>query len=139
MQYSSILQRAPTRLIRSRSVGVTAELSEKITATTFETLTADAIAKARTLILDGIAVAVAGTREDAITILADHYRELGGAPKAAVLGLGFRASPIVAAALNGASMHVLDFEPMWNPANHAVSTTLPAVLALAETHRVTGR
>ncbi len=29
-------------------------------------------------------------------------------------------------------MHVLDFEPMWSPANHALSTTLPAVLALAE-------
>ena len=29
-------------------------------------------------------------------------------------------------------MHVLDFEPMWSPANHALSTTLPAVLAMAE-------
>lgn len=29
-------------------------------------------------------------------------------------------------------MHVLDFEPMWKPANHALSTTLPAILAVAE-------
>ena len=27
---------------------------------------------------------------------------------------------------------MLDYEPMWNPANHSLSTTLPAVLALAE-------
>jgi 2-methylcitrate dehydratase PrpD len=32
-------------------------------------------------------------------------------------------------------MHVLDFEPMWSPANHAVLTTVPAVLAVAESRR----
>jgi len=45
-------------------------------------------------------------------------------------------------------MHVLDYEPMWNPANHSLSTTLPALLALAEmlgrrrsvtSHRLDGR
>jgi aconitate decarboxylase len=29
-------------------------------------------------------------------------------------------------------MHVLDFEPMWSPPSHALSTTLPTVLALGE-------
>ena len=119
-------------------MGVTAELCEKIVATTFDTLTPEAIAKARRLVLDGIAVAVAGSREEAIGILAEHYRSLGGNPDAIVLGLGFRTSPILAAALNGASMHVLDFEPMWNPANHALSTTLPAVLALSGAKKLPG-
>jgi aconitate decarboxylase len=36
-------------------------------------------------------------------------------------------------------MHVLDFEPMWSPANHALSTTLAAVLALAESRHSTGQ
>ena len=36
-------------------------------------------------------------------------------------------------------MHVLDFEPMWNPANHQMSTTLPAALALAEARDMGGR
>ena len=30
------------------------------------------------------------------------------------------------------AMHVLDYEPMWNPPNHALSPLLPGVLALAE-------
>jgi aconitate decarboxylase len=38
----------------------------------------------------------------------------------------------VAARINGMAMHVLDFEPMWNPPNHAVSPLLPALLALAQ-------
>ena len=120
-------------------MGVTAELCEKIVGTNFESLTPEAVTKARRLVLDGISVAVAGSREDAIGILADHYRSLGGVPDAAVIGLGFRTSPTIAAVLNGASMHVLDFEPMWNPANHALSTTLPAALSLAESHKVSGR
>ena len=37
-----------------------------------------------------------------------------------------------AAQVNGAAMHVLDYEPMWNPANHSLSTTLPALFALSE-------
>jgi len=120
-------------------MGVTAELCDKIVATTFASLTPESVTKARRLVLDGIAVVVAGSREDAIGILADHYRSLGGTPDAAVLGLGFRTSATAAAVLNGASMHVLDFEPMWNPANHALSTTLPAILALAEPRKIAGR
>ena len=51
----------------------------------------------------------------------------------------FRLNTVSAAALNGAAMHVLDFEPMWSPANHALSTTLAGVLALAEARGATGR
>jgi aconitate decarboxylase len=36
-------------------------------------------------------------------------------------------------------MHVLDYEPMWNPPTHALSTTLPAVLAIGESRGATGK
>jgi len=36
-------------------------------------------------------------------------------------------------------MHVLDYEPMWLPPTHALSTTLPAVLALGESRGSHGR
>jgi aconitate decarboxylase len=120
-------------------MGTTSELSEKIVATQYETLTPQAIAAARQLVLDGLAIALAGTEEEAVRILAAHYRGFGARGDATALGFGFRTAIPCAAALNGAAMHVLDFEPMWTPSNHALSTTLPAILALAETHRVTGR
>ncbi len=120
-------------------MGTTTELSEKIVATRYETLTPEAIAAARRLVLDGLAIALAGAQETAIHILAEHYRSFGARGDATAIGLGFRTAIPCAAALNGAAMHVLDFEPMWTPSNHALSTTLPAILALAETHRVTGR
>ena len=120
-------------------MGTTAQLCDRIVATTYETLTPEAIAAARRLVLDGISIALAGTEEEAVGILAEHYRGMGARPDAVALGLGFRTAPTLAAALNGAAMHVLDFEPMWTPSNHALSTTLPAILALAAARPITGR
>ena len=120
-------------------MSVTAQLCERIAATGYDDLGAPAVEAARRLVLDGIAIAVAGTEEEAIGILAAHHKEQGGAPQATVIGNGFRLNAVAAAALNGAAMHVLDFEPMWSPANHALSTTLAAVLALAEARGASGR
>ena len=114
-------------------MGLTAELCEKIVATRWEDLNEEAIRRTRRIILDGIAVAVAGTiQEEAPEVLATHVKALGGHPDSTVINFGFKTSPVHAAYVNGASMHVLDFEPMWQPANHQVSTTLPAVLAISE-------
>ena len=115
------------------------ELCDKVVSLAYSDLPEPLIDRARQLFLDGLAVAIAGTDERAIHLLAHHYHAYGARPDATVLGLGFRTAAPCAAALNGAAMHVLDFEPMWLPANHAVSTTLPAVLALAETHHTDGR
>ncbi len=118
---------------------VTSQLCERIANTGYENLGAPAIEAARRLVLDGIAIAIAGTEEEAIHILAAHHKEQGGATQATAIGNGFRLNTVSAAALNGAAMHVLDFEPMWSPANHALSTTLAGVLALAEARGASGR
>ncbi len=120
-------------------MSTTAALCQKIVATTWDSLTPEAIAAAKRLVLDGLAIALAGTEEEAIRILADHYRGFGAREDATAIGFGFRTAPTLAAALNGAAMHVLDFEPMWTPSNHALSTNLPAILALAELREVSGR
>lgn len=85
----------------------------------------------RLLLLDGLAVAVAGVAEPGPTAMAEMVRA-GGRGPAVVIGQGFAAQPVDAARVNGMAMHVLDYEPMWNPPNHALSPLLPGVLALAE-------
>ncbi len=84
------------------------------------------------LFLDGIAVAALGARQPGPRLLTELALGIGAAPAATIIGHKTRTSAAEAARANGAAMHVLDYEPMWNPANHALSTTLPAVLALAE-------
>ena len=112
--------------------GVTAKLCAQIVAIDNTAVPSDARQAANTLVLDGLAVAVAGAGQQSIDILAAHLQQQGSRPEASVIGRGFSLATVPAALLNAASMHALDFEPMWKPSNHALSTTLPAVLALAE-------
>jgi aconitate decarboxylase len=120
-------------------LGLTRTFCEKLIALGGQGFPAPVLAAARRLFLDGLGVAVAGCREEAVLLLAEHYRGYEARGEATALGLGFRTAAPWAAALNGAAMHVLDFEPMWSPATHALSTTLPAVLALAEVRGASGR
>ncbi|HAA92876.1 MAG TPA: MmgE/PrpD family protein [Rhodospirillaceae bacterium] len=113
--------------------GFTEKISEIVVGVTSKDLTPQAIEKARQLFLDGIAVAVAGSiKEEPPSILAAHLKAKGAKEECSVIGFGFKTHPVDAAYINGSSMHVLDYEPMWSPANHAVSTNLPAILSLAE-------
>jgi aconitate decarboxylase len=119
---------------------VTGRLCEKIVATNADSMGETAIAKARQLVLDGVAVAVAGARiEEAPKILAGYLREQGSKPECSALGFAFRLAAVPAALLNATSMHVLDFEPMWTPATHALSPALAPALMLAESIGAPGR
>lgn len=89
--------------------------------------------RCRLLLLDGLAVAVAGAAaERGPGLMAAQARSESPDGPSTVIGQGFTSSVVNAARVNGMAMHVLDFEPMWNPPNHALSPLLPAVLALAE-------
>jgi len=114
------------------AMGITESFVGSLNKITPDTLPIEGVEAARRLILDGLAVAVAGSREKAPQIIAAHLHELGGAAQATAINQGFKTSTVSAACINGAAMHVLDYEPMWLPPNHATSTTLPAVLALGE-------
>ena len=119
---------------------VVERLCDRIVAITADGIGEAAIAKARRLVLDGVSVAVAGARiEEAPRILADYLHTQGSKPESSALGFGFRLAPVPAALLNATSMHVLDFEPMWTPATHALSPALAPVLALAEAIGASGR
>ena len=123
---------------RDASGNHTALLAERLAEVAFESLDKATIDAVKRLIMDGIAVAVAGDHEEAPRLIAEHVRELACKETASVWGHGFRTAPQFAAFANAASMHVLDFEPMSNPPTHAVSPTLPVALALGEALQASG-
>ncbi|MDO8278555.1 MAG: MmgE/PrpD family protein, partial [Burkholderiaceae bacterium] len=86
----------------------------------------------RHLLIDGLAVAVAGASQAGPSIMAQLARQAQPNGVAQVIGHGFATAPVPAARVNGMSMHVLDYEPMWSPANHSLSPILPALLAQAQ-------
>src|SRR5688572_8073979 len=95
---------------------------------------------ARQVTLDGLAVILAGSTEPLGVgrISIEYAREMGGAPQATVIAGGFKTSMGNAAYVNGTMAHALDFDNTWYPLNHPTSPTLPAILAIAEHHRLPG-
>jgi aconitate decarboxylase len=96
------------------------------------------LAQCRLLLLDGLAVALAGAAEPGPGLMAAEAKMDSPGGPSTVIGRKFSTSVVNAARVNGMAMHVLDFEPMWNPPNHALSPLLPALLALAERHEQHG-
>ena len=96
---------------------------------------------ARHVFLDGVGVALAGATEPSGlgTLVTQYVQESAGAPQASVIGGGFKTSMTEAAFANGTMTHALDFDNTWYPMNHPTSPTLPAILAVAEHHGISGR
>jgi 2-methylcitrate dehydratase PrpD len=105
-----------------------------------EKIPAKAYGVARRGIMDFIGVALAGSREETGKIIAKCVREWGGRPSSGVIGGGFRTSPHLAALINGASGHALDYDDLsFTYGAHPSVTLAPAVLALGESLGATGK
>ena len=118
---------------------ITKGIADSLAGVSPDLIPADAYALADQIAADALAVAVAGSTEPPVVIFADYARDLGSGQQATVLCQNFRTDLPRAAFVNAASMHVLDFEPMANPANHFTSPVLPGVLALGEHLKSDGR
>ena len=104
-------------------MSITEELAGHISATTVRRHAAlRSVEAAKVVILDGLAVTLAGSREQGG---ADRGRlrnaRWAGIRSAQSFGHGFKTSPPMAAFVNGVAGHVLDYEVMWHPATHATS------------------
>ncbi len=107
----------------------------------YDRLPPEVIDISKQVVLDGVAVTLAGATEPlGIGRIATEYvKEQGGAPEATVAGGRFKTSATNAAFANGCMAHALDFDNTWYPLNHPTSPTLPAILAIAERNRLSGR
>jgi 2-methylcitrate dehydratase PrpD len=90
---------------------------------------------ARTCVLDGLSVGLAGSRTDAYVLAARAINELTGSSpgNCTVLGSPARTVPAAAAWLNGVAMHALDFDDTsYAGILHATAAILPAAMAVTE-------
>lgn len=107
----------------------------------YEHLSSAAIAAAKNSLLDTLGVCLAGSGlEPAAGRAIELVQESGGRPEASVLGFGGRAPAIMTAFANGTLAHVLDYDDLTPWGQHAGSSVIPAVLAIAERRgNVSGR
>ena len=93
-----------------------------------------AIDAAKKSILDTVGVALAASGvEPAAQALIDLVKHDGGRPESSLWGMGMRVPAANAAFANGALAHCLDFDDQTPWGQHASSSVVPAVLAVAET------
>ncbi|HYC47152.1 MAG TPA: MmgE/PrpD family protein [Burkholderiales bacterium] len=119
---------------------LTERFIDAVRALEFAALPREAVEVAKHVTLDGLAVMLAGATEPLGVgrISTAYVKEMGGAPQASVIAGGFKTSMTSAAYANGTMAHALDFDNTWYPLNHPTSPTLPAILAIAEHHGLSG-
>lgn len=96
--------------------------------------------EAKRSILNFIATALAGCREDAVEHTLASLVELAGAGRATVIGRTERVDALSAAFLNAASGNVFDFDDTHlRTVIHPTAPIAPALFALAELRPISGR
>ena len=117
-----------------------ARLADWVSALRFEDLPTPVVAGAKRLLLDTLSVGWAGSACPGIDDLHAHAKAKAGVAEAGVWAFGGRLPAGEAALVNGAMAAALDFDTVHDLAgSHSDIVVLPAVLALAERERLTGR
>ena len=120
-------------------MGVTEKMAQFIAGCTFNSMPKEAVAAARTAILDCVGVTVAGAADESGKIITDFVRHLGGKGVATVIGGGFQTGSPDAALANGTMGHALDFDDVTQSmSGHPSVPLVPAVFALGEELGVSG-
>jgi len=120
---------------RPASGGVTAAIADWARQLRYEDLPAAVVHEARRYLLDALGCAIAGWNSDKGRIAASAMQGLGGKGEAALLGTGARLPAPAAAFANAELMNALDHDAI----PHVPPVTLPALLAVAERERLSGR
>ncbi len=115
------------------------ELAAFVAELTFDDLPAEAIDVAAECILDTVGVTVAGTTDRAGERVSTMVSALGG-DTARLVGTDIRGTPTDVAFATGTAGHALDFDDVTRVfPGHPSTTTVPPILALAETQNVSGK
>lgn len=120
---------------------VTRAVVDELVARRIEQYPADIVELAKQCVTDFLAVTLAGTRETGSQAVAAELLDGRGSDgPSTLIGLAQRASALDAALINGMAAHALDYDDVSLPMSaHASVVILPALLALAEKRKASGR
>ncbi len=129
--------------------GLTNHVGKFVVETKYEDVPGEVIQLGKKSILDGLGLALAGSRAQSGAICRRYLEQLGVCGgKAIVVGSELKTSPSFAAWTNGLSIHADDFDDtqlsaakdrVYGLLVHPTVPVLPAILALAEGRGVSGK
>src|ERR1700686_2944918 len=133
----------------SKTPGLTNYVGTFVTQTKYQEIPAEVIELGKKSILDGLGLALAGSRAESGSISRKYVEQAGvGNGKATVIGSAQKTSPQFAALLNGISIHADDFDDtqlaaakdrVYGLLMHPTVSALPAIFALMEQRAVSGK
>src|SRR5246127_500746 len=132
-----------------KTSGLTAYVGKFVTTTTYEQIPQEVIELGKKSILDGLGLALAGSRAESGPISRQYAEQVGASNgKATIIGSAQKTSPRFAALVNGISIHADDFDEtqlaaakdrVYGLLMHPTVPVLPAIFALAEQRAVSGK
>lgn len=132
-----------------KSPGLTEYVGRFISGTKDEDIPQDVIELGKKSILDGLGLALAGSRAQTGAISREYVERLGICNgKATIIGTSKKTSPRFAAFVNGVSIHADDFDDtqlavakdrVYGLLVHPTVPVLPALLALAGSRTISGK
>ena len=121
------------------SAGFTAAVADAVADVRFDALPAEVIERTRHMLLDWLAVSIAGAQQPSARAAARVAAAEGGNPLSSVLGTSLRLGPQHAALVNGVAAHALDYDDgsRWAGA-HPSAPVVSAAVALGEARGLPG-
>jgi 2-methylcitrate dehydratase PrpD len=120
--------------MRSEQPHYTRELVEFLRPLQASDLPAEVLDRARYFLLDYLACAIRGSREESSTAVQGMVQRMGANGCSTVIGTGMRTIPGLAAMANGAAAHGIEMDDTHSGGSiHLGATMYSAALALAET------
>jgi 2-methylcitrate dehydratase PrpD len=129
--------------------GVTAYAASFVVNTSYDAIPREVIELGKKSILDGLGLALAGSRAETGPLCLRYLDSLGSTQgSSSIVGTSRKSAPQLAALVNGVSIHADDFDDtqlavakdrVYGLLVHPTVPVLPAVLALAERAKPSGR
>lgn len=117
----------------------TSILADFITTIQFLDIPKKAVEESKRLLLDSIGCAMTGLNTEKGKIALLYAKRFDAKPEVTIFGSNRKMSAPMAAFVNGELFNALDFDPLFSPSGHITPYVLPAVLALSELKRVSGK
>src|SRR5216110_716802 len=132
-----------------KAPGLTEYVGQFVASTRYEDIPEGVIELGKKSILDGLGLALAGSRAQTGSICREYLGQLGICDgKSSIIGSSIKTSPRFAAFVNGVSIHADDFDDtqlsaakdrVYGLLVHPTVPVLPAVLAVTEGESVSGK
>jgi 2-methylcitrate dehydratase PrpD len=121
-------------------MGLTENVAKFITTSKYEDFPSKAVFAARHGIIDCVACALAGSKEELADILVGFAADTASGTAATIIGRGVKTSAPMAAFVNGALGHALDYDDITHAIKgHPSVVCLPPALAIGEAVGASGR